>query len=188
MGGVAGLAVFFPNFSALLLLAHLLIILTLGAMAMLGLRRFRKLAETASTSGPKVSIIVPVKDEQDTVKDALESLIGLDYGNRRSWSFLAHLKMGHLGFLRISGQGFGLSTSRQSLRDGWARVGHAIRASCNPAEMYYCSQMEMSYMRSKACRVPFPILKRKVSIFCLHGLGFFLAQCQKGSSCPYGIS
>jgi len=99
MGGVAGLAVFFPNFSALLLLAHLLIILTLGAMAMLGLRRFRKLAETASTSGPKVSIIVPVKDEQDTVKDALESLIGLDYGNREILVVLGPSKDGTPGIL-----------------------------------------------------------------------------------------
>ena len=62
-----------------LLSGYILLILLASAGSLSGFRRFKPLVRLSSPSGHKVSIIVAAKNEADTLRDSLSSLVALDY-------------------------------------------------------------------------------------------------------------
>lgn len=66
----------------LVLVFYLLALLTISATAVRGLRMLALLREGTPSLPKKVSVILPVKDEADTLRESLKSLVSLDYPNR----------------------------------------------------------------------------------------------------------
>ncbi len=61
---------------------YVLAIITISATAIRGLRLLRALEEGRPAQPRKVSVILPVKDEADTLEESLQSLLNLDYPNK----------------------------------------------------------------------------------------------------------
>jgi cellulose synthase/poly-beta-1,6-N-acetylglucosamine synthase-like glycosyltransferase len=66
----------------LLLAIYILAVLTISATAIRGLRLLPVLQEGRPGHNSKVSVILPVKDEADTLDESLQSLVNLDYPNK----------------------------------------------------------------------------------------------------------
>src|SRR5438552_17337496 len=70
------------SFLTILCLVYLTILLVLSLTALIGLRQFPRLAHFMPLRSPSVSIVVPVKDEPETLVDCIRSLLELDYLNK----------------------------------------------------------------------------------------------------------
>ena len=66
----------------LVLVVYILAMLTISVTAIRGLRLLRALEEGRPGQLKKVSVILPVKDEADTLDESLRSLVNLDYPNK----------------------------------------------------------------------------------------------------------
>ncbi len=62
-----------------LLVLYALAVAVISLTGLRGLGLFRQLREGSPRSAPRVSIVIPVKNEADTLRDSLESVVALDY-------------------------------------------------------------------------------------------------------------